>query len=49
MYLTANIIVCGLAGMYLENELIPLLALTGDFLLTAILFGYFIRNKRMKW
>ena len=45
----ANIIVCGLAGMYLENELIPLFALTGDFLLTAILFGYFIRNKRMKW
>ena len=44
-----NIIVCGLAGMYLENELIPLFALTGDFLLTAILFGYFIRNKRMKW
>ena len=45
----ANIVVCGLAGMYLENELIPLFALTGDFLLTAILFGYFIRNKRMKW
>ncbi len=45
----ANIIVCGLAGMYLENELIPLFALTGDFLLTAIIFGYFIRNKRMKW
>lgn len=45
----ANIIVCGLAGMYLENGLIPLFALTGDFLLTAILFGYFIRNKRMKW
>ncbi len=44
-----NIIVCGLAGMYLENKLIPLFALTGDFLLTAILFWYFIRNKRMKW
>lgn len=45
----ANIIVCGLAGMYLENELIPLFALTGDFLLTAILFGYFAHKRRMKW
>ena len=45
----ANIIVCGLAGMYLENEYIPLFALTGDFLLSAMLFGYFIRNKRIRW
>ena len=45
----ANIIVCGFAGMYLENEFIPLFSLTGDFLLSAMLFGYFLRNRRLKW
>ena len=45
----SNIIACGLAGIYLENAMIPLFALTGDLVITAILFGYFIRNKRMKW
>ena len=45
----SNIIACGLAGIYLENAMIPLFALTGDLVITAILFGHFAHKRRMKW
>ena len=44
-----NIIACGLAGMYLENAMIPLFALTGDLVITVILFGYFTHHRRVRW
>jgi len=45
----SNVIACGFAGIYLENAMIPLFALTGDFVITAILFGYFVQKRRLKF
>ena len=45
----SNIIACGLAGIYLENGMIPLFALTGDLVINAILFGYFFKQSRIRW
>jgi O-antigen/teichoic acid export membrane protein len=45
----SNVIACGLAGMYLENAMIPLFALTGDLVITVILFGYFTHHRRVRW
>ncbi len=45
----SNVIACMLAGLYLENAMIPLFALTGDLVITAILFGYFTHHGRVRW
>ena len=45
----SNVIACMLAGLYLENAMIPLFALTGDLVITAILFGYFAHHGRVRW
>lgn len=45
----ANIVCCSTAGFSLSNSIIPLAALTGDLVITIILYGYFIRNRRIRW
>lgn len=44
-----NIIACTCAGLMLENRFIPLFALTGDVVITLVLWIYFVRTKQARW
>lgn len=44
-----NILACILGSIHLAPSYIPLLTLSGDLLLNLILFGYFVRNRRISW
>ena len=45
----SNIIFCSFAGAFLASTTIPIFALTGDFVITIILWAYFFRNNLIRW
>lgn len=45
----ANVICCLMVSFLLPSSIIPLATLAGDLVITLILYGYFIRNRRIRW
>ncbi len=45
----SNIAACVFAGMFLANSYIPLFALTGDAVITIILWCHFAHKRRIRW
>ena len=45
----SNIIFCTIAGAFLSNIAIPIFALSGDVVITFILWSYFFKNRSIRW
>ena len=45
----SNIIFCTIAGAFLSNIAIPIFALSGDVVITFIIWSYFFKNRSIRW